>query len=83
MNSGRGKSPEETEHNDVIERDDEQPIEEESVLNRQQGHVPGRLPNNWGREANPPGGKVISLDHATEAEWEDFLSSLAEEEDGA
>jgi len=83
MNSGRGKTPEEQEHDDVIEQepDDEVETEEERILTLQQGHVPGRLPRDWGREAKKPGGKEISLDHATEDEWEDFLNSLVEEEE--
>lgn len=78
-NSGRGKSPEEREHDDDIEQTEEQ--EEETILRMQLGHIPGRLPMDWGRETITPGGKEISLDHASEEEWEDFLKSLEEEEE--
>jgi hypothetical protein len=76
------------EHDDVIEREEqeereraEEELEEETVLRNQLGHVPGRLPTSWFRETRTPGSKEISLDHATDDEWEDFLNSLVEEEE--
>ena len=77
--SGRGKSPEEREHGDDIEQESEE-LEEETVLREQLGHIPGRLPRGWDQGTPIPGGKEISLDHATEAEWQRFLDSLDEEE---
>jgi hypothetical protein len=85
-NSGRGKTPEEREHDDDIEQAEEpaeqEETEEENILRTQLGHVPGRLPRHWGSEATTiPGGREISLDHATDDEWEDFLKSLLAEEE--
>ena len=89
-NSRRGETPEEREHADAIdalqEQDDER--EEEAILETQLGHIPGRLPADWDRETPGPGAITfrsyerieISLDHATEAEWDEFLDSLDEEE---
>ena len=83
-NSGRGKTPGEGEHDDVIEQEPEEQDEldelDEETLRIQLGHIPGRLPVDWDRETRIPGGKEISLDHATEAEWQEFLDSLDEEE---
>jgi hypothetical protein len=73
-NSRSDKTPEEREHDDDIEQ------EEEAVLDRQLGHVPGRLPRDWGSASELKFDKEISLDHATEAEWQRFLDSLDEEE---
>jgi hypothetical protein len=53
---------------------------EENLLERQFGHIPGRLPNDWGSASERTFDKEISLDHATEAEWQRFLDSLDEEE---
>jgi hypothetical protein len=78
-NSGRGKrrtvTPEEIEHDDSIEE-----CEEENLLERQFGHIPGRLPNDWGSASERTFDKEISLDHATKEEWKRFLDSLEEEE---
>ena len=88
-NSGQGKIPEEREHDDAIdalqEQDDEQ---EEAILETQLGHLPGRLPADWDQETPVPGAITfhsyerieISLDLATEAEWDEFLDLLEEEE---
>jgi hypothetical protein len=73
----RTVTPEEEEHGDDIEE-----CEEESVLDRQLGHVPGRLPRGWGSESEKRFDKEISLDHATEAEWQRFLDSLDEGDEG-
>jgi hypothetical protein len=78
-NSGRGKrrilTPEEEDHGDVIEECDE-----ETLLDMQFGHIPGRLPEGWAARSETTFDKEISLDHATEAEWQRFLASLDEEE---
>lgn len=90
-NSGQGKTPEEGEHDDAIEQDQqdqeqeqeqelEEELEEETILIEQLGHIPGRLPRGWDQGLPIPGGKEISLDHATDAEWQRFLDSLDEEE---
>jgi hypothetical protein len=68
------KTPEEREHDDDIEQEDEE------VLITQFGHLPGRLPNDWAGKSEKTFDKEISLDHATEAEWQRFLDSLDEEE---
>jgi hypothetical protein len=86
-NSRRDKTPEEREHDDAIdalqEQDDER---EETILETQLGHIPGRLPGDQEQESS---GAItfrsyehieISLDHATEAEWDEFLDLLDEEE---
>lgn len=83
-NSGRGDTPEEGEHDDAIEQDQqdqeqEQELEEETILIEQLGHIPGRLPRGWDQGLPIPGGKEISLDHATDAEWQRFLDSLDED----
>jgi hypothetical protein len=81
MISGQDKTPEEGEHNDDIEEQDElDEVDEETTLRTQLGHVPGRLPRGWDQGTPIPGGKEISLDHATDAEWQRFLDSLDEEE---
>jgi hypothetical protein len=74
MNSGSDKSPEEREHDDDIEQEDEE------ILRTQFGHLPGRLLNDWAGKSEKTFDKEISLDHATEAEWQRFLASLDEEE---
>jgi hypothetical protein len=76
-NSGRGRrpSPEEEDHGDAIEEE-----EEEALLDRQFAHIPGRLPTGWAAKSEKTFDKEISLDHATEAEWQKFLASLEEEE---
>jgi hypothetical protein len=67
--SGRGKrrilTPEEARN------------EEEETLNRY-GNLPGRLPADWAARSEVPCEKEISLDHATETEWDEFLDSLDE-----
>ncbi len=73
--SGRGKrrilTPEEVDHGDVIEE-----VDEETLLDMQFGHIPGRLPDGWAARSEKTFDKEISLDHATEAEWQRFLDSL-------
>lgn len=73
------KTPEEREYGDAIEQppDDElQESEEETILRTQLGHIPGRLPEDWNQETRVPGSKEVSLDHATDDEWKEFLESL-------
>jgi hypothetical protein len=78
-NSGRGKrrilTPEEVDHGDAIEE-----VDEETLLDIQFGHIPGRLPDGWAARSETAFDKEISLDHATEVEWQRFLDSLDEEE---
>ncbi len=74
-NLGRGEPPEEADHDDDIEQEDE------TVLRTQFGHLPGRLPSDWAGRSETTFDKEISLDHATEAEWQRFLDSLDEEEE--
>lgn len=78
---GRGRPPEGEDYDEDNEDNEElDELEEETVLRNQLGHVPGRLPASWVKGAAFPSGKEISLDHASEKEWEDFLKSLEEDE---
>ena len=69
------KTPEEREHDDDIEQEDEED------LRIQFRHLPGRLPRGWAARSEKTFDKEISLDHATEVEWQKFLDSLDDEGD--